>query len=349
LVDVAKRANVSVSTVSEVLRGRSNSWISNDTRQRVLAAAQALDYRPNHLAKSLRRQSTRMLGLLFPGMTNDYVTSQVEAIYERCRLDGWRVLLSPLATRDEADHAEAVQVLLEMQVEGLFILSPYRPWVPPSAAMGIPVVLVDTHCEARPLQRCARVVVDRATGVTQAVAHLLATGKRRIRPIMDVEDPTDGRARAGMDKLNGWRAAYRAAGLGVPEELLLTVPFGEATIDAGIALGKRLLNDPQMASTDGILCCDDMLAIGITQVLSESGRRVPDEVAVVGFADQRACVVPPIRLASIGVPIDQVAAMAVQQMSKLREATGDASSPDDLHVAAQFVLRASAGAAADSK
>jgi LacI family transcriptional regulator len=319
MTDVARAAGVSLSTASEVLAGRDRGWIGAETRERVLKTARKLQYSPNIIARSLRSQSSKTLGLIFPGMVNEYVVQTAEAIYDAADREGYKVLLTPLRSDDPAVQLGTIADLGSRMVEGIFILSPYREWSAGNRIPLISTVLVDTIATDGSSGSVGQVRVDRSIGVEQAVSTLLSMGRRRVLVVLDLQNARDGRARTGPEKLAGCRRAHERAGLALSDDLIFRVPLRDAwSVDEGVLVGRRIILEG--TKFDALFANNDQLAIGIMEALIESGRNVPGDVAVVGFADQPACLISRVRLSSVRVPIDQLAQAAIAQMLKLRSA-----------------------------
>jgi LacI family transcriptional regulator len=349
LKDVAQAAGVSISTVSEVLNGRPGGWVSAKTHERVKRVAKSLNYSPNHLARSLRRRVTSTLGLLFPGMVNDYAVTLVEAIYEEAEVRGYSVLLKPQRNEDAGEQARTVEDLMSHMVDGLLVFSPYQRWRAVDTLTRLPTVLVDTQLERTVRARFPSVVIDRKAGIEQAVLHLLRSNRRRICMIVDLSDADHARARTGPEKLAGWRSAHRIAGVKASEELVVVVELRDAwSVDQGEAVGLKLL--ARGLEFDAVVCNNDQLAIGVMNTLIAAGKRVPQDVAVIGYGDQPACRIAQVRLASVAVPVQATAIAAVQLMIALLSRNGQHAAAEtgdqtdwDRVVPTAFVPRPSGG------
>lgn len=339
MADVARAAGVSLSTASEVLAGRDRGWIGAETRARVLKMAEKLQYSPNIVARSLRSQSSKVLGLIFPGMVNDYVVQTAEAIYDAADREGYKVLLTPLRSDDAAVQSSTIAELGGRMVEGVFILSPYRPWLADNQLSATPAVLIDTIATQLSSPRIRHVRVDRSIGVEDAIAELLKNGRRRVLTVLDLHEGRDGRARTGPEKLAGCRRAHEKAGVDFPQDLIYRVPLKDAwNVDEGCEIGRQIIE--KGLRFDALFANNDQLAIGIMQELVKSGRKVPEEIAIVGFGDQPACLISFVRLASVGVRVSRLADAAISQMLDLLSGKQEKKSIETI-VATEFMPRAS--------
>ncbi len=306
MADVAAKAGVSIAAVSHVLSGRP-SWVGQATRRRVQRAAADLGYRPNVLAQSLRSRQTHTLGLIFPGMRNDYVLRTVEAIYDEARSRGYHVLMMPLEAADAAAHAAATAEMAARMVEGLFVHWPYGPWHRARKAIdaAVPQVLIDSPGTTR---TGPGVRIDRRAGFRQATAALLASGRRRVAIALARED-----GRVSQDKLAGWRDAHRAAGVRLDPRLVLWhTGVRERDVAQGRAFAAALLG--RGPRRDALIATDDHHAIGALQAIEDAGLRVPDDIAVIGLNDTPACTLVRPALASIAFPIADMARTAIDLM-----------------------------------
>jgi DNA-binding LacI/PurR family transcriptional regulator len=280
--DIAERARVSQPTVSRALSG--NPSVSAETRARVFAAAEALGYKVDKNASNLRRQATRTLALLFfedpaPGDSsiNPFFLSMLGAITKASAAAGYDLLISfqQLSGNWHLDYEDA------RKADGLILLGygdylAYRPRLEQLMAQG-------THFVRWGSLRTGgigpTIGSDNAGGGALAARHLMERGRRRIAFI--------GTAAAGspefLDRHDGWRAALQAAGVAVDPALVRAAASSEAD---GLAATRALIADG--ADFDAIFCASDLIAIGAMRALAEAGRRVPDDVAVVGFDDQPA-------------------------------------------------------------
>ena len=272
---VARRAGVSRATVSRVVNG--STTVAITIRNAVNQAVQELGYVPNQAARSLVTQRTESIALILPETANRVfsddlffpavirgVSSELEAADKQLVL---------MMAGSEASHGRVERYALAGHVDGVMFASMHGADPLPGllSRLGIPVV-----CSGRPMtppeQAVPYVDVDHIGGVGGAVQHLLDTGRRRIATIAGPQDMV-----AGVDRLTGYRNAMRAAGL--PEH----VAIGDFTREGGVrAAGRLLSEDPEL---DAIFVASDMMAHGALRGLREAGRRVPEDVAVIGFDD----------------------------------------------------------------
>ena len=291
LTDVATHAGVSKSLASLVMRDEPGA--SAETRRRVLEAADELGYHPDSRARLLRSGRTRLLGVVF-GIQHAFHADLVTDLYTTARETGYELALS--AVTPDRDEAEATAGLLRDRCEALILLGPQAPAADLARlAARLPVVVL-----ARGVRDPAVDVVRTADadGLHQAVDHLAQLGHRRIAHI-------DGaRAPGATQRRRGYRDAMHRHNL---DEYARVVPGGLTEEDGVAAARTLLLDDPPTA----VVVFNDRCAIGVLDVLARHGRRVPDDISVVGYDDSRLARLAHINLTTIAQDTATMTRLAV--------------------------------------
>lgn len=261
LLDVAAAAGVSKSLVSLALRG--DPGVSARTRERILAVAERVGYRPSLTARTLKQGRSMMLGAVISSLDNPYHTEIVASVEAAAEESGLSVLLAH-GSRDRGRLADRVQQLLDLGADGLVVVS---SWVPEevlvAAARRAPVVMVGRT--AAPVAGVDSVNNDDEQGAALVVEHLVARGHTRIAHVTSSTRP------AGLARRSGYEAAMRATGL--VDDVRVAGP------DAG-ALDALLDH-----GTTAIFARNDVEAIDVLDHALDAGRRVPTDLAVVGYDD----------------------------------------------------------------
>ncbi len=271
IVDVARRAGVSVSTVSHVVNGTRR--VNPETSKLVEAAIAEAGYRPNSLARSLKRASTDSVGIAISAMTNPYFSDIICAIETECARLGLMVFLSDTQD-DPAQELKVVQALHQRRVDGIILATAGDPNSPALSYLrehSIPYVLVDRLVPAA----CDQVGVQNKSAMRGLVSHLISHGHKRIGYITG--QPGFSTAR---ERLSGYRAALKSAGLGF-DAALVTPP--SARTEAAALATLALLDLPQPPTA--IAAGNNMTVIGAMHALRERGLRVPQDIALAGFDD----------------------------------------------------------------
>ncbi len=270
--DVARRADVSIATVSRVLRG--TAPVTDPTRDRVLAAVDELQFVPSSLGRSLAERRHAANGIVFPDLSGPYFAEVVLGYEAVAAALGRSVLICSTHGRDAARE----RVLdLAGRVDGLVVLTRTvsDEVVAEIAARGLPLVLLAR--QAAPGNLVVDSVNADSTASAAALAeHLVAAGHRDLLLLGNPADAPDVAVRWA-----GLRRAWAAAG--VPEPRLLEAGFAEAD---GVRAAQQLLGDGDLP--DAIVCANDELALGLMGALREAGLDVPGDVAVTGWDDVMA-------------------------------------------------------------
>jgi DNA-binding LacI/PurR family transcriptional regulator len=299
LRDVARAAGVSPSAVSRSFT--EGAPIAAETRARVLATAARLGYRPNRLAASLTTGRTRLVGLIADDFANPFFPRVFDLFTRGLQDIGLRPLLVNLTGRETAE--DAVRLLQEYSVEAAILVSATLPPTFGRAfrAAGIPAVLAFARASAEP--DCAQAGISDAGAGRLAARTLAERGYRRLGFIGGPE-----RSMPTRDRVTGFR--NMAARLGLP----VAAAFAPAwSYEAGRAAMATLMAE---AEADGIFCADDMLAIGALSALRAAGRRVPDDVGVLGLDDIDIAGWDDFRLTTIAQPVAQIVAAAIELAAK---------------------------------
>jgi LacI family transcriptional regulator len=276
--DIARRAGVGATTVSRVLND--HPYVSEATRKKVMDAIAALDYRPSYSARHMRTRSSRLIGFVADEVATtpwavDMIKGAHEASWEQSKL-----LLVVSAGRDLKVTEEAVEVLLERQVEGIIYAAMYhRPVRLPENIAKVPTVLADCFVEDRSLPS---VVPDEVQGGRDATLCLLEKGHRRIG-FINLGAPKDGGdpVPAATGRLQGYKEALSAYGVPYDETL---IRYTDQRPETHYRLTQELLALPNPPTA--IFCGNDRTAMGCYGVLKEMGLRIPEDVAVVSYDNQ---------------------------------------------------------------
>ena len=263
--DVARLAGVSTQTVSRVTAGARN--VRPDTREKVLHAMERLGYSPNRAAQALRRGSFRTIGVVTQHIERTGEALTTEGVLAAAWEAGYTVTMVQVERPASEDMRTAVLHLADQAVDGLVVVQAGRAGrehlVLPA---GLPVAVSDSALVGYYPSASA----DQVRGVRAAVDHLLGLGHRTVHHVAGPED-----SQSALIRSASWAARLREAGLTAPEPVQ-----GDWTAASGYAAGERLAADPEVTA---VFCANDEVAIGLIRAMHEHGRRVPQDVSVVGF------------------------------------------------------------------
>jgi DNA-binding LacI/PurR family transcriptional regulator len=308
MADVATKAGVSRTLVSFILDGKPGA--SPDTRERVLAVAQQIGYRPDSAAQLLARGRSRTLGVLID-VRQLFEADLVTSIYPAAEGIGYEVLLTAnLADRDESVPIDA---LLSHRCGGLILLGPTSDSAFLRAlAVEVPVVVVGRRlADEDTAGQLATVRTDDTNGIRQAVSYLVELGHRNIHHVDGGTDP------GSADRRKAYRAAMRSHGL---TQCANVIP-GAHTEDAGYAAARQILAEPTLPTA--VLAGNDRCALGLLDGLTRAGVDVPNQVSLIGYDDSRLSDYPRIDLTTVHQDAAALAQHAVRLAVAMLEGTAD--------------------------
>ena len=325
--DVARVAGVSTATVSRALRGLDR--VSPDTRTRVLAAAQQLQYVASPSASSLKSGKTGVVGVVVPFLTRWFFTHLMDGAEARLRQDGYHILLFNIGGRGTPRAHVFDQQLLAKRLDALLVLSADLdpPEVAMMRALQLPIVTVGLD-----LAGCDRVGIDDVAAADAAMTHLLDLGHERIAYIGG-NPGDDVHIATAVQRWLGVERALRRRGLPIDPAYHV---FGDWTVSGGMAQGGRLLDLPSPPTA--ILAASDEMAIGVLVEARRRGVGVPAELAVIGIDDHEMSITHGLTTIKQDVP-EQGRAAAELLLTAL--AHGELRPRRQLMLPTQLVVRSS--------
>lgn len=303
--DVAQAAGVSVTTVSNVLNQRTEA-MAEPTLLRIQEAIHSLNYHPSRVARSLVTSQTATIGLIIAEIETPLFLQALHSIEPIARNAGYNVLLC--SAQNLADEQQAVNLLLEKQVDGIIFLSTsiyiddeYLTRLPLSA----PPIVIINRTITHPLS-FDQIQWDNTGGMLAAMTYLVELGHRRIALLRGPNC-----RRSATERLEGYRRALRQHGLEYNEDYIQLADF-EASQDTWIEAIRRLLavSPPPTA----IVAFNDMVAAVALRTIQHAGLRVPQDVAVIGNDNQPICTFLNPTLTTVSVPIIEAGQRAIEML-----------------------------------
>jgi DNA-binding LacI/PurR family transcriptional regulator len=314
---------LSPATLSLVLnRSPAASSIPQETQDRIFAAAEEFNYHPNFLARSLRRKRTYTIGVIVPEVSGGYASGVLSGIEDHLMREGYFYFL--VSHRHKPDLIEECPgLLLERAVEGLIAID-----TPCRKPLRVPVIAVSRHEDA---EGVTNIVLDHQRAADLALAHLVELGHRRIAFIKGQTFSSDTEAR--------WQAfndAARRLGIVMPAELTAQLEGESPSPEPGYRAARELL--AQGGSFSALVAFNDVSAIGAIRALREAGRRVPEDVSVIGFDDIESAAFQNPALTTVRQPLWQMGALAAETVLQRILSNGD---PKLLRVEPELIVRES--------
>jgi LacI family transcriptional regulator len=327
MFDVAARAGVSTATVSRFLRDPER--VRPEARERTRRAVKALDYHPSHVARNLRVQATRSVGLIIPDIQNPFFTSIVRGIEDVLRASDYHLVL---CNSDDDPEREALY-LAKLRAEGAAGIA----FVPTNGARGayrkllkagIPLVAIDRWVAGLTVDR---VVVANTEGAREAVAHLIALGHRRIGLV----GGPDG-VNVAQERRRGYHEALKAAGIAAVDELVRAADFREAGGQAAMAQLLDLKEPPT-----AVFAANNLMTLGALRAIHSRSLRIPSDIAVVSFDDMSWAASLEPALTAVAQPTYELGATAARML--LERVRAPELPPRRVVLPAKLIVRASCG------
>jgi len=272
LKDIARELKLSVITVSKALR--SDSDISDATRERVLACMKRLDYQPNMAARALATGSSSTIGLIVPDLVNPFFAELAKSLSGALGKESYGLILASSEDNPELERSE-IRMMLARGVDALLLAScqPTLDGFLPAHNAGLPFVLLDRPF---PHLRANFVGSDDFAGGKLATEHLLHIGRKRLAYIGSPD------LSPAADRYRGFRIALRDRDIELREDLVLpNLGVEKPSASAGYDLMRTLLK--RKDKPDGVFCHNDVVAIGAIKAALDAGLSIPGDIAIVGF------------------------------------------------------------------
>lgn len=340
LSEIARRAQTSTMAVSVVLNGaRSNTRVSDATRQRIQNIAADLHYSPNALARGLKRQRTNTLGVLF----NWAGSHMIHNMYSVGVLDGvvngaagYHILLYTTPWHSAALSASAFS---DQRTDGVIVVAPREQSdvIPGLVALGLPIAVVSSVTEVAGVPF---VTIDNRRGMALALEHLRELGHTRIAYV------GQGRIRHNLrERHDAYRAWMAARDLPIPDAYVLA-DLSSGDEESNAHLLERLLGLPNRPSA--VFAANDDLAAEVLEAARRMGVAVPEQLSVVGFDDILAASLTTPKLTTVRQPLFEMGRRAARMLIESIEGTGAEIAEPAHIIAPELVVRASTAPPAES-
>ncbi|WP_158773845.1 LacI family DNA-binding transcriptional regulator [Cobetia sp. L2A1] len=326
LKEVAAQAGVSVTTVSHVVNA--TRPVAKATEARVREAIKALGYRPDSVARALKSNRSRTLGMIVTSAHNPFFAEVIRGVEDRCYQAGYSLIL---CNSDDIDDKQLnyLETLRDRRIDGLVVMTAKNGagFLEALSALPLPTVMMDAH--PQPGWDMTVINDDSRLGGRLAIEHLLAQGIERIALLTGPKDHARSR-----ERLAGAMAALRDNGLGLPEDWQLNT---ELMLADGHCAAHLLLANPD-DRPEAIFAFNDLLALGCLRAAQDLGIRVPQQLSVIGYDDIEISAYLSPALTTIRQPIYALGTTAVDQLIARLEGT---PFPGQTQLAPTLVVRES--------
>ncbi|SDI14245.1 LacI family DNA-binding transcriptional regulator [Alteribacillus bidgolensis] len=302
IYDIAKKAGVSIATVSKVINNTGS--MRESTRQRVLEIMQQLNYQPSVMASALMGKKTETIGLLVPDISNPLFSEMARTIEDRAHDQGMSVIMCSTDDNPEKEK-KYVELLQRKQVDGFIVGASFhdKSLLQELIDNNIPLVMLT---QDEPSLDVSKVTVDDFKGGYEATSHLLFNGHQNIAIIAEY-------AYSSNLRINGYRAAHEVYGAVSKEEYIYRTT---ASILNGKKYFDKLFSRQDVELPTAIFACNDQLAIGAIQAAKEKGLQIPNDVSIVGFDDTILATTTVPGLTTIAQPIKTMGEKIVDVLIK---------------------------------
>jgi len=306
MLDVAKICGVSKSTISRVINNKPDG-VGKETRARVEMIIEEMGYMPNAVPKNTSMPKTKTIGVILPDITNPFFPKIFRGVENRANERGYTVILG---NTDDCIIKEQnyISTIINKRIDGVLLASSVNDNVSFFQLLkrySVPCVLVDRAMNAP--ANIPGVFIDNRFAMDQACQTLLKSGNRDIAFITG---PTH--LSTSGERLDGYKAALAGHGIALREEL---IRYGDFSFSSGFKAAKSLFDDK--VGFTALMASNDIMAIGAMKAIKENGKKIPDDIEVIGFDNIDACEFCEPTLTTIDQPTYEIGRMAVELLFKL--------------------------------
>jgi len=305
--EVARLAGVSITTVSRVINNKEP--VKKETAEKVWEAVHLLNYQPNLLARSLRNQQSKLLGLLVPDIENPIFARLAKHLEEAASKKGYSLIFCN--TNDDPEkERNYLEILVQRQVEGIVFsrVSDERLFFKTPQLSRIPYIVLDRTLE---IEEAPTIKLDNYAAGVLAASHLLNLGHKKFACLAG---PL--KIKICRERFYGFLDTLEKSGIGLREEL---IEEGDFKIEEGKKAMNRILNSSPLEQPTAVFSMNDLMAIGAIQAIKGRGLSVPGDVSVIGLDNIPLCDVVSPPLTTIAQPFDEMAKEGISLLLKLIE------------------------------
>lgn len=297
LKDVAKETGLTVTTVSRVLNNR--GYISEETRQKVTEAMKKLNYSPNEVARSLSKKTTNTIGLIVPHIRHPYFSEMISHIENAASKRGYKIILCNSQNKDNKER-EYIEMCRSNRVAGIILCSGGVS-VDEFEEINIPIITFERFIETG----TAAVACDNLQGGKIATQHLIDCGCKNLLHVSGVNET----AMPADDRANGFIEVCESHGIAHKE--IATMQYQYNNLEYHELLEKAICENQDV---DGIFASSDLIAAQVIQVCTKHGKRIPQDIKLVGFDDVNVASITTPTITTIHQPTHEMAELSVDML-----------------------------------
>jgi LacI family transcriptional regulator len=329
IYDLAKKLNISSATVSRALQD--HPAVNKKTKKKIFDLAEQLGYRSNHFARNLRSQKTNTIGVIVPRLNSHFMSSVISGIEHVANAEGYNLIISQSSESTIKEAANSA-TLFDSRVDGLLVslaydtnaISHFEKFV----NKNIPVIFFDRVAEHN---SCTNIIIDNRKAAYEATSHLIAQGCKRIVHITALQ-----KQNVYVDRARGYTEALSNHKLPRKEDSII---IGDLSLEAGIAAAGTILKMKPLP--DGIFVANDTCAVGCMMALKESGVRIPEDIAVVGFNNDPVSRVIDPKLTTINYPGYEMGEVAARHLINHLTGVSAIHTTNSIILRSELLIRAS--------
>ena len=327
IIDVAKLARVSKTSVSRYLNEQDRGHMSDETKERIKDAIEQLNYAPNNAARSLKGKASKVIGLVINDLANPFFLQMIQGIETELRDSGYNILMCD-SNLDINREIECLRMLEQRRIDGILIVGVNLPVQHlTDLNIRVPVVLLERDSGD---SRVDSVKIDNYSGAYAAVDYLIEKGYEGIAHIRGNQA-----SMMAVQRKEAYQAALREHGYEPVKEYEVD---GHYTLEGGYSAMERLmqLKEPPRA----VFCANDMSAIGALRYLSQNGYKVPQDMALVGYDDITVASLVTPALTTVRQPVMELAKIGTQiLLERMEMKEGDTYSPKSVVLKSELLVR----------
>ena len=294
--EVAKLAGVSPATVSRVINGTAN--VDEDKKKRVLEVVEETGFKPNLVARSLFKKSSKMIGVILPNTSNSFFTEIIEYIESEAFVQGYKIVIC-YSNNDSKKEIDNLNMLVSMNADGIILLANdinIRDYL---KNIKIPIVVVDRSLDSK--NELTQILSDHYKGGVLATEHLIECGCKNIVNMNGPMNLSSAKSR--------YDAYYDTC---KKHDLEVNSVDSDYDFESGIKSTEELLR--RFPNVDGIIASNDIVAISVYKVLSKKGFRIPKDIMIIGFDNIRLSSIVTPEITTIEQPIEKMGIQAVKSI-----------------------------------